>query len=73
MKGLGVPAMAQWVKNPTAVAQATVEAQVWSPAQCSGLKDLVLSQLQHRSQLWLGFNLCPGNFQMLWVQPLKKI
>ena len=33
--------MAQWVKNPTSVAQVTVEAQVQSLAQCSGLNDLV--------------------------------
>ena len=31
--------MVQWVKNLTAVAQVAVEAQVQSPAQCSGLKD----------------------------------
>ena len=42
MKGLGVPAMAQWVKNPTAVAQVTAEAQVQSPAPHSGLKDPAL-------------------------------
>ena len=29
----GVPAVVQWVKNPTA------EAQVWSPSQCCGLND----------------------------------
>ena len=36
----GVPAVVQWVKNLTA------EAQVGSPAWCSGLKDLALLQLQ---------------------------
>ena len=30
--GLGVPAMPQWVKNLTAVAQVAAEAQVKSPA-----------------------------------------
>ena len=30
--------MVQWVKNLTAAAQVTVEAQVQSPARCSGLK-----------------------------------
>ena len=25
-----------------------------------------------RSQLWHGFDLYPGNFHMLWVQPKKK-
>ena len=48
--------MAQWVKNLTAAAQVAVELQVQSPAQHSGLKDLVIPQLQHRLQLWLGFN-----------------
>ena len=33
--------MVQWVKNPTAVAQVAVEAQVQYLAQHSGLKDLV--------------------------------
>ena len=28
-KPLGVPTVAQWVKNPSAVAQVTVEARVW--------------------------------------------
>ena len=31
-KVVGVPAIAQWVKNPTAGAQVTVEAGVQSPA-----------------------------------------
>ena len=35
----GVPAVAQWVKNPTAAVQVPAEAQVQSPAWCSGLKD----------------------------------
>ena len=37
--------VAQWVKDLTAVAQVTEEAQVWSPAQHSGLKDPALPQL----------------------------
>ena len=32
MQSLGVPAVAQWVKNPTEVAQVSEERQVWSPA-----------------------------------------
>ena len=59
--------MAQWVKD-----QATAEAKVQSPALGSGLKDLVLPQLQHRSQLWLGFNPWSRNFHVPQVQPLKK-
>ena len=55
--------MAQWVKNPTAVAQVTAEAWVRSLAQCSELKDPVLPQLQ------LGFFPWPGNFHMPQVQP----
>ena len=61
-----VPTAVQWVKNLTAVAQITVEGQVQSLAQHSGLKDPVLLQL------WLGFSPWPGNFHMPWVQPLKK-
>ena len=34
---MGVPAMAQGVKNLTAVARVTAEVQVRSPAWCSGL------------------------------------
>ena len=33
----GVPAVAQWVKNPTAVAWVIAELRILSPAQCSGL------------------------------------
>ena len=36
----GVPSMAQWVKNPTMVAQVAAEAWVWSPTWHSRLKDL---------------------------------
>ena len=36
---MGVSPMAQWVKNLTAVAQVAGEAQVGSPAGCSGLKE----------------------------------
>ena len=49
----GVPAVAQWVKNPTAVARVSAAAQVQSPAWPNGLKDSVLPQL------WLGFNPWP--------------
>ena len=66
---IGVLTGAQWVKNPTAVAQVTVEEQVQSLAQHSGLKDLVLLQLQCRSQPWLGFNSWPGSFCKSWVWP----
>ena len=52
----GVPAVAQWVKNLTAVARVTVKVWVRSPAWYSGLKDLVLPQLRPGLQLWLRFS-----------------
>ena len=58
---MGVPAVAWLVKNPTVAAWVTAEVQVRSLAQHSGLNDLTLPQLQHRSQLQLRFNSCPGN------------
>ena len=61
--------MAQWVKNLTTVAQITAEVRVQSPVWCSGLKDLALPQLQHRSQLQLEFSPWPGNFHVLQVCP----
>ena len=62
----------QWVKDPTAVALVTAEAQVQSPAQHRGLKNSTLLQLWQRSQLWLGFNPWPRNFHVLLVQSLIK-
>ena len=56
--------MAQWIRNPTAVAQVSSGARVQSPAQSSGLKDLVLARLQQRSRLRLGFNPWPENFHL---------
>ena len=49
----GVPTVAQWAKKPTAAAWVTMEAQAWSLAWQSGLKDPAEPQLQCRSQLWL--------------------
>ena len=69
---LTVSAVMQWVKNLTAATQVTAEVWVQSPVQHSGLKYLVLPQLQLRSQLWLRFNHSPRNFHMPPVQPLKK-
>ena len=66
----GLPTVLQWVKNPTSVAQVIVEAWVWSLAQYSGLKDLMLPQLQHRLlQLWIRFSPWPGNIHMPWPWP----
>ena len=67
----GVPAVAQWVKNPTAVVW-VAETQVRSPTWSSGLKDLALPQLQCRLQLQLRFIPEAGNFHMLRAWPLKK-
>ena len=64
--------MAQWVKNPTAMAQVTVEVQIRSLAWRSGLEDPTLPWLLHRSQLGLRFIPWPGSFHILWVQPLKR-
>ena len=60
--------MAQWVKNPTALAWVTMEVQV--PGSIPGLeewlKDLALLQLQRWS---LGTDLRPENFHMPWMWP----
>ena len=53
-----VPAVVQWVKNPTAAARVAAEAQIQSPAQGSGLKDLSLPWLR------LGLNPWPRNFHI---------
>lgn len=52
----GAPAMAQWLKNPTALAGVSMEVRVQFLARCNGLKDLALPQFWHRSQLRLGFD-----------------
>ena len=62
----GVPTMAQWVKNLTAVAQVTTEVQVQSLAQCSEWKNLVLPHLQLR------FNPCPRTFTDEAIKWKKK-
>ena len=69
-----VPAGVQKVKNLTAVARVAAEAWVRSSTRCSGSNDLVLQQLQQRSQLRLGFDPSPGNFHMLqvWLWEKKK-
>ena len=56
----GIPAVVQWVKNPTAAAQFAQnwEAQVWSPVLCTGSKDLMFPQPQ------LKFNPWPSYFRM---------
>jgi len=64
---LGVPAVAQWVKNLTAAVWVAAEVWAQSLAQGRGLKDLLLSQLQRRLQLqlrfnpWRGISMCQEN------------
>ena len=65
--------MAQWVKNLTAAAQVTAEAQVQFPAQCRGLKDPALPQLCRRTQLQLRFNLWPGNLYAVGAAIKKNL
>lgn len=60
--------MVQGVKNLTAAAQVTGEAQVRSSARCRGLNDLVLPQLW----LQLGCDPWPQSFHIPRVQPLKE-
>ena len=60
---LGVTAVVQWVKNPTAAAQVTLEVQVQSMAS-QRVKGSALLQLQLRR-----FDPWPGNFYMLQVHP----
>ena len=55
--------MAQWFKNPTPLAWATVEVWVQSLAWYNSLMDPARPQLLHRSQLQLGFSPWPGNLQ----------
>ena len=64
-----VSAVAQRGKNLTAAARVTAEVWVQSLARHSGLKDLALPQLWHRSQLRLGFNPWARNFHMSGVWP----
>ena len=51
LKCTGVPAVAQWVKNLTAMTSVSAEAWVQSLAQHSGLKHLVLLQVWCKLQL----------------------
>ena len=48
--------MVQWVKNLAAAAWEATQLCIQSPVQHSELKNLVLPQLQCRSQLQLKFN-----------------
>ena len=56
MPRLGIPTVAQWVKNLTVATQAAAVARVQPSAWHSGLKDPALLQLWQRSQLQFRFN-----------------
>ena len=78
---MGVPVVAQWVKNPTGIR----EDAGWIPCLTQWVKDLVLPQAAVQvvdvAQIWrccscgrglqlqLQFDPQPGNFHMPWVQP----
>ena len=66
----GVPAVVQLVKD-LALSLQQLGFQVWPPAPCGELKDLVLRQLWHRSQLWFRSDPWPTNFYMPRMQPQK--
>ena len=51
-----IPTVVQWANNLTAATGIVAKVQVQSLAWFSGLKDLTLPQLWHRSHLWLKFN-----------------
>lgn len=65
----GVPAVVQWVRNPTAVAWITYGAASSIPGPLQWVKGLSVPELLPGSQLCLEFNPCAGNFHILWVQP----
>jgi len=65
---MGVPVVAQWVKNQTTMVQVAAEAQVQYLVWCSGLKDPVLPQLQCRSQLCSDLTPGPGTSITLQMQ-----
>ena len=62
----GVPAVAQWVRDLTAMARVASEVQVRFSAQRSELKDPTLPRV------WLGFSPWPGNFHVVQEQPLTN-
>ena len=65
--GQRVPIVVKRVKDPALSGGAG-----WITGLAQWIKDLVLLQLWHRSQLWLRFNPWPRNFHMLPVPSQKK-
>ena len=64
----GVPIVAQQVKDHHCLCGGAG----LIPNLAQWVEDPALSQLWHRLQLQLGFDLWPGNLHTQWVQPLKK-
>lgn len=67
----GVPAVAQWVKDPTAVVQVAVEVRIQSLAWHRGLRILSCSSCGVRHSCSSDSVTGPGT-SMSWVGPLKK-
>lgn len=61
---VGVPTVAHWLKNQTAAAQVTTEAQIQSLTWCSGLKDPWCIAVTYTTVAGLGFNHWAGNFHI---------
>ena len=68
LRKFGLPAMGPWVNN--------LALSLWwcgfDPRPVQWVKDLVLWQMWHRSQMQLGFDPWPGNVCMPQVSPKKK-
>ena len=62
---LGVPIMVQWLSFQHFLCGSIGS----NPGLVQWVKNLVLPQLWHRSQLWLGFETWPGNLLMTWMLP----
>ena len=56
----GVPAVAQWVKNPTAAAWVSAETGIRSPALHRGLKDMGLPHCSSHSVPGPGISIAMG-------------
>ena len=68
---LGGPTVAQWIKNLTAVAQVTAEAQVQSPAWHSEFKDPAAAWIQ--SLAWELPYAMGGAEKKKWEREYKNI
>ena len=64
----GVPTKVQWVKDLACLCGGAG----LIPSLAQWVKDPVLVQLCHRSQLWFRLDPWPGNFHMPWVSLEKK-